>query len=228
MRLTPAELLAMWERAAEHSQPARALTFLAAAHPEAAADELVAMPIGRRDAEILALRRENFGDHFTGVTSCPVCSVAVELSFTTADVFAAVAEPHDGPLEVTRGERVYRFRLPATADVIAAAASDDPQRVLLERCTEDEVSAEDGDAIAGAMYASDPFAAIELTIACPGCGGTFARSFDIVSYLWSELSARALRIAEEVHTLARAYGWREQDVLALSPGRRRLYMELAQ
>lgn len=226
--LTAAELLAMWERGAAHSQPARALAFLAAAHPEAAAEELLAMPVGRRDAEILSLRRENFGDHFTGVTSCPACSMTVELGFTTADLLAAVAEPRDGPLEVRSGERLHRFRLPDTADVMAAAASDDPQRVLLERCTEEAVPGEDAEAVAGAMHTSDPFAAVELTIGCPGCSAAFARSFDIVSYFWSELSARALRIAEEVHTLARAYGWREQDVLALSPWRRRLYMELAQ
>jgi hypothetical protein len=30
----------------------------------------------------------------------------------------------------------------------------------------------------------------------------------------------------EVHTLAWAYGWREADILAMSPARRQFYIEL--
>ena len=36
--------------------------------------------------------------------------------------------------------------------------------------------------------------------------------------------AWALRTLAEVHRLASAYGWREQDILALSPARRQLYL----
>jgi hypothetical protein len=32
----------------------------------------------------------------------------------------------------------------------------------------------------------------------------------------------------EVHLLASAYGWRESDILAMTPWRRQLYLELVQ
>lgn len=225
--LTPADLLSVWERGSLQQQPERALTLLAAVHPEAAAEELLSLPVGRRDAEILAFRRETFGDTFTGIASCPLCAATVELSFTTADVHAATGAARDGPLEVATGDRLCRFRLPDTADVIAAAASDAPRRVLLERCAE-EAAPEDMEAIGEAMRGSDPMASVELTIGCPACGEAFTRPFDIVSFFWSELQSRAQRLVEEVHVLALAYGWREGDILALTPWRRRMYMELAQ
>jgi hypothetical protein len=50
--------------------------------------------------------------------------------------------------------------------------------------------------------------------------------FDIVSFFWTELSAQAKRLLREVHTLARGYGWREADILAMSARRRQLYLDL--
>ena len=46
------------------------------------------------------------------------------------------------------------------------------------------------------------------------------------SYLWHEVDAWALRLLRDVHRLARAYSWREADILALSPSRRQCYLDL--
>jgi hypothetical protein len=51
--------------------------------------------------------------------------------------------------------------------------------------------------------------------------------FDIEEYFWVEVAARAMRILREIHILARAYGWREADILAMSTRRRQAYLELA-
>ncbi len=50
--------------------------------------------------------------------------------------------------------------------------------------------------------------------------------FDILSYLWTEIEDWAQRLLVDVHTLAVSYGWSERDILALSPRRRRMYLEL--
>jgi hypothetical protein len=49
---------------------------------------------------------------------------------------------------------------------------------------------------------------------------------DIASYLWSEIHAWAGRMLRDVHALAAAYGWREADILAMSPWRRQAYLEM--
>ncbi len=50
--------------------------------------------------------------------------------------------------------------------------------------------------------------------------------FDVVSFFWSEICVQAKRLLREVHTLARAYGWREADILNMSTARRQFYLEM--
>ncbi len=57
-------------------------------------------------------------------------------------------------------------------------------------------------------------------------GFVFSVAFDIVSFLWNELNAWAIRTLREVHILASAYGWSETDILAMSPWRRQFYLEV--
>ena len=61
---------------------------------------------------------------------------------------------------------------------------------------------------------------------CPECGHRWHATFDIVSFFWSEIDAWAYRTLHQVHRLASAYGWREADILAMSPWRRQFYLSL--
>ena len=76
------------------------------------------------------------------------------------------------------------------------------------------------------MAAADPQADVELALSCPACGHAWPAAFDIASFLWTEVDAWARVLLHEIHALASAYGWREADILALSPRRRRAYLEL--
>ena len=55
---------------------------------------------------------------------------------------------------------------------------------------------------------------------------SWAVMFDVVSFFWSEICVQAKRLLREVHTLARAYGWREVDILGMSTARRQFYLEM--
>jgi hypothetical protein len=74
----------------------------------------------------------------------------------------------------------------------------------------------------------DPQADMRLNFSCPECHQRWKEAFDIVSFFWAEIDAWARRILREVDILARAYGWRESDILALSPVRRQIYLAMAQ
>ena len=52
-------------------------------------------------------------------------------------------------------------------------------------------------------------------------------NFDVAAFLWASVERWALLTLRDVHQLALAYGWGEGDVLALSPLRRQLYLEMA-
>jgi hypothetical protein len=83
-------------------------------------------------------------------------------------------------------------------------------------------------AMAEQMAQADAPADIQLALTCPVCGQHWQAIFDIVSFFWSEIDAWAYRTLRDVHCLAAAYGWREADILALSPWRRQFYLEMVQ
>src|SRR5439155_5277357 len=101
--------------------------------------------------------------------------------------------------------------------------------LLLSRCLFDEDADEETTAaVLAQMAARDPQANVQLTISCPTCGSVFERPFDVVTWLWNEVASWASRIVREVHLLATAYGWRESEILSMTPWRRQLYLELVQ
>jgi hypothetical protein len=73
----------------------------------------------------------------------------------------------------------------------------------------------------------DPQAEMLLDLSCPTCGHAWQAVFEIVTFLWTEIRVRARRLLREVDALARAYGWAEGDILAMSEARRGLYLQMA-
>ena len=76
------------------------------------------------------------------------------------------------------------------------------------------------------MGDADPQADVQLALACPGCRHEWSAPFDIATFFWSELKARAEMLLREVHELAAAYGWSENEILGLSAARRAAYLEI--
>ena len=112
----------------------------------------------------------------------------------------------------TRRALADRCILEATWGGVEATADDLPDDLLA--------------ALAAEMSARDPQAEVLLDLTCPACGARWQTVFDIAAYFWAELTAEAKRLLREVDALARAYGWCEADILALSPRRRQAYLEL--
>jgi hypothetical protein len=133
-----------------------------------------------------------------------------------------------------------RCRLPNSTDV-SLVASGGPQRKrtgeLLARCIIDikrdgkacdvnQLPDEVIETLSGHMEELDPQADIRMSLTCPDCGHTWDALFDIAGFLWAEIDQWAERMLHAVHKIARAYGWSEQEILNMSPLRRRLYLEM--
>jgi hypothetical protein len=245
--LSAAELLNVWERGLTQSPVQRALALLAAASDDMPADTLAQLSIGRRDARLLTLREWAFGSHIAGVTACPGCGERLEMAFDVSEIRAAPRPPAgDAVREETEaiefGTAGYalRFRLPNSSDLSAIANHADvvaSRRLLFERCVlgaqhdDADVPAADlpGDVVAAViahMAEADPQAEVQIALICPACTQRWLAIFDILSFFWHEIDDWAQRILRDVHTLASAYGWREADILALSPRRRQFYLEM--
>ncbi|MFJ2669865.1 hypothetical protein [Streptomyces sp. NPDC087525] len=239
----PAELLATWESGLAQHDAGRSLLLHRAARPGAGTDELLSMPVGAREADLFALRRALFGERMQVRVECASCGEAMEFDLD-ATVLGVRGRTADGPLRVAEDDWVVEFRLPTVADLAAAGSAPDAaeaRRLLVARCA---VSAVRGGEtvpperlaellpadlqrrLAETAAEADPAADVTLNVSCPECGGITPAELDITSYLWTELDTWARDLLLDVHLLASAYGWSEPEILALSPLRRRYYLEL--
>lgn len=225
----------------------RALTLLAAACPEISPDALAQLSIGQRDACLLTLREWTFGSQLVSLAICPSCGDRLELSFNVADIRVAADVEPTGVLPLSVANYEVQFRLPNSLDLVTMPTESNAhpdqkdiaatRQMLLARClvtvhhNGEEVPAEElpadvVEAVVAQMAQADPQADVQLALSCPQCGHQWQATFEILSFFWSEINAWAYRILRDVHTLASAYGWREVDILAMSPWRRQLYLEM--
>ena len=234
-------LLHVWESALHQHPLDRALTILAAVFPAITWEDLAQLPIGQRDALLFAVREQSFGPQPQALMVCPACheklEYTVDLPALRADHVIDETEP---PWQMSADGYELRFRLPTSLDLAAIVDLADvmaARGVLLQRCVveamRDSVVVPVGTlpepAIAGlaaemARRASP--ADVELDLICPACGERPQVLFDIETFLWADISARARRLLYDVHALATAYGWREADILQMSPARRQAYLAM--
>ena len=243
--LSVPELLTIWERGFAALPYERALAILTVAFAESSPTALARLSIGRRDANLLQLREWAFGKELAILTACPSCHETLELTIPVAALRASMDWTGDSASELessfTLREYEVRYRSPNTEDVASCAGLDlaASSRKLLARCVThaqcegksvmaEELPEDVAQKVVEQMSAIDPQADTRLDLACPECNKRWNEVFDIVSFFWTEIDAWARRTLQDVNILARAYGWRESEILALSPMRRQIYLAMAQ
>lgn len=244
--LSDLDVLAMWERGQGRHPIDQALAVLACAWPEQPPSQLADLSIGDRDSGLLDVYGQLFGRRFDAAARCGGCGETVAFAFAMDDVRA-----NCGPAAEKSSPRRFRvdafeveYRLPSSRDLAALVARPptsvtvaSARALIVERCVlaarsgETRVRTEDlpptvVDALAAHMEASDPQADVTLSATCPACGHVWSLCFDVVTFVWSRIAARARQLLSEVHVLARAYGWREHDILDMGTARRRQYLEM--
>lgn len=237
--LSASELLDIWEAGQQCSHVRQALLLLDRAFPNQSLETLAQLTIGQRDGYILDLRQGLFGNQLTGLAQCPNCQEIneIELQIDTLRRSPLTPLPKSFCLESAR----YRieFRLPNSADLegLSISSPESMQQTLLEQCLlsiqyegaacpVESLPSAVIETLLGRMAQVEPQADIQFLLACAECQHHWQMGFDIVAFFWREIDTWARRTLGEVHQLAKAYGWREADVLALSAWRRQYYLEL--
>lgn len=241
--LSNQEVLGVWETGLEQHPVDRALSILSATLPGVDRNRLAILSVGRRDGYLMDVREANFGSRIFGLADCPGCQESLEWTLDLGDVRVARNDTDDegGTGRLTTGGYELLFRLPDSTDLAAIAVSNNAavgRDVLLRRCVlEARRGSEEVEAsslpepveleLAAAMEARDPQAETLLDFECPSCGLRWQALFDVLTFLWDEICARARHLLNEVHSLASVYGWTEKDILQMSAARRRFYLEAA-
>jgi hypothetical protein len=238
--LSASELVDVWERCLDQHPVDRALALLAACSGNGR-DELAALAIGQRDAQLLAVFEHLFGPVLNAFVECPACAERLEYSISTQDlVLPSQTQVGAQGLTLKSGEWTMCLRLPNSVDMSVASRCADSataRRMLVERCV---LQATHGDRewsvrelpdraveeAAMRLADLDPQADMMIDLECSACENRWPVVLDIESFLWVKIGALVKRLLREVHVLARAYGWRESDILALSATRRQFYLEM--
>jgi hypothetical protein len=234
-------VLRTWETARSLSSAGRADVLVSLSNPELSSAALRDLSLGKRDGILLELRQLLFGPRLSAISACGQCAQPVQMDFRVAQILIPPMDQTKSEFVLTVGDIQCTFRLPTGWDMDAIADSPDApsaSRRLLERCLLKAIRAENvvdlkhlddqvASAIGQEMARVDPQADIRLSLVCPACCHQWSAPFDPLTYLWRELDAWSIRILHEVHSLARKYGWREPDILAMTPLRRQLYLEMS-
>ncbi|NJN85848.1 MAG: phage baseplate protein [Leptolyngbyaceae cyanobacterium SL_7_1] len=239
--LSADQILQVWELGQTQHPIDRALTLLGFALPDRSRQALSRLSIGQRDALLLRLRQRMFGEAMESFAVCPSCGESLEFTLKATElrlVEPSLAEPP--AYEWSIADYTLTVTLPTSQDLAAVVDCSDlatAQATLTQRCIQQVSCA--GVAIAPhslpdavlqqlaqQMADSDPQAELGLDLTCPACQSDWQVVFDIATFFWTELSVQAKRLLREVHRLARSYGWREADILAMSAMRRQFYLDL--
>lgn len=239
--LTADDIIRVWEAGYSQDSTERAVTMLAVAFPEKRGDELWRLTLGERNAHLLGVRERLFGSELKAFSECLHCGEQMEFTLS-ADALriACPIAAADTEFDFEAEGYAVRFRLLDSLDLRAAAAATDvdaARRLLVERCVletqcrEMVVAVEElpesvVEHLATRLAECDPQAEVLIDLACPACEFKRRIPFDIVSFIYTEISVQARRLLHEVHTLARAYAWREADILTMSARRRQYYLEM--
>lgn len=237
--LTPQGLLEVCEWAETEPPASRSLALLYVASTDASWEDLAALTIGQRDALLLQLREQTFGQEMQSFSYCQHCGEQLEFSVSTRDLHVGETD-YTTEYKFEYEGKTYIFRLPDSNDVLAVANINNEEQAALElahRCLLDlpidskkeirrEISPGLVAALADQISQSDPQAEILIDLQCPACTHEIQSLFDIGEYIWLEFMELSKRLMEQVHWLARGYGWQEVDILRMSAWRRRYYMDL--
>lgn len=225
-----ATVLESWEAALRVRAPLRGAAVLARLHPDG--DAVLDLPLAEVAALATAYLAEVSGDDVDGVLTCDGCAALLDVRLRLSDLF----DDSPAPEGRDRGRGIrFALRSPTPRDLAAAGGNADAYGSLLRRC----VTRADGAAVDPAALSPADLAEIDsaleslagaalplLRATCPDCGGAATGALDVADLLWRHVEVAARAVLRDVSQLAAAFGWREADVLALTPLRRSAYLAL--
>jgi hypothetical protein len=144
-------------------------------------------------------------------------AVAERVTVTLADERRATVRPPTGNDQ--REWRRHRYASPHEAALAMAST------LLIEPDTS-AIDSAAMDTIAAALAAADPLVSFTVSCACPACGEVNDSTVDLEMLALRRIAATRQALLQDVHVLARAYGWTEQETLAIPPERRAEYRQL--
>lgn len=172
---------------------------------------------------------------------CPACSEGLELDVPCKWLLnEAERGSCETEAEITLGEsRTVRVRRPTGADQRnwrtrmytdeeEAAIAIVHSLIVSSPVAQPALTDDDIQHIAEQMTAFDPLPALQIVTVCPACETEVTVPVDLEAHLLARLRECQHTLLAQVHRLAAAYGWHEDEVLAIPAHRRKEYLRLVE
>lgn len=195
------------------------------------ADVWWAVPVHARITLAVAVAELATGQAIEVTLPC-ACGETASLELTAAELLAFARDRAAGRTELDVGG--VRVRIPVGRDQLrwlelgrARASDADLARGVLSQLA-GGVALEDADlpAIERALAEADPLVDFQIDSSCPDCGAALHAAVDLEAIALGRLRRVQRTLIEEVHALASAYHWTEEQIVALPAWRRGEYLAL--
>jgi len=198
------------------------------------AELLRGTPVGDRIAALMAVAAAAGDGTFSATDRCSNdgCGEGLELEITWDEIRTLAKATAREPFAVGADGLTFVVRRPDAADQegwtrISANGTEITPRALVAGLVVDGPTTELTPAriarIEAALDERDPLICFTVGIGCPTCGSINNREISLVAIGAAVLRRRQARMLDDVHDLARAYGWHEAEILAIPAWRRAYY-----
>ena len=192
-------------------------------------EELFNLTIGERDQLLIKAYQAMFGSEIEVFSSCSACSCELELLVDLNELLVVDYEADTNLKFELHGKQLLLE--PIRVGDLKQVKRIGNEKWLDEKLTQGRIAPklitqEDRNEYAARLSELDPQADICLEFECVECQFSWIDPFDIASQLWLRFDATCKRLLAAVHSLASAYGWTETEVLAMSPWRREVYLNM--
>lgn len=232
------DLVRVWELGEGQPLWYRGLLLLALAQPQQTLEELCQFTIGQRNRCLFTLYQHLLGTNLQATVQCPQCSEMLEFTFNLEGLGIVSETEIKTSYTIENNGIELTFRLLNSKDLAAISQSSNLEEARQQLIRRSLIKAtQDGQEIKNeqlttttiqilgeAIVDCDPQSELLLNLDCPNCRNAWSDQFDIVAFLWSEISTQAKSLLEEVHLLAQAYGWPEETILGMTTKRRKYYL----
>lgn len=198
--------------------------------------------IGDREFLLLKIYEVTFGERLLVPLSCPfeACREPLELPLLLSKYSVEAPPATSRTFRFERQNRALHFRLPTGRDQewFARSASNDirdglkhlaePEKAVQVDTAIDSLSVDEVALIEKRLHELAPPIEVEIEANCPSCRNTFQSEIDIPFAILAEIKTTEAEVDWDVHFLASHYHWPESELLAMTPRRRRRYIELLQ
>ncbi|SDF21574.1 hypothetical protein SAMN05444167_1737 [Terriglobus roseus] len=218
-------LLQAWEDAAASDPVRRPLRILMHGMLETNACDLEDVSLLQRNRFLLELYAASFGTQLHGFALCQHCGSAMEFDSDVAGLLSSLPESDE-----STGSPMLRI---TSRMLLHALSKDDAlsrERALLSLCSgsdpDDTSTLEESSLEMLRSEVSERNADAEMSciLQCVECDETNRADFDPAHFVWLALRHRASALMADIHDIARAYGWAEGSILAMSSIRREAYL----